>query len=548
MIAWMSYAALVGGIVAVGGLALERLAAAAGRPRRIAWLAALALAVVIPLAGGWSSPAPPVVEAAVPQPPATGEALAGDLRSAFPALPVPGGPATGRVAALVWGAGSLAALAVMVGVLVLVARGRHRWERTRVLGTDVYLSRRFGPALVGVARPAVVIPEWVVKLEPGARDAIIRHENEHARAGDHLVLLCGGLVAAAFPWSPAIWWMYRRLRAAVELDCDQRVLASGIGVADYGDVLLDAGCRSRGRWGFSPAMGQPETLLERRLRTMNQTGRKLSGLYAALLSAVAVGALAAACDTPVPTEFREAVEEVISDESLKGDVAGLRTSRPLVYLDGVRVPWWPEPGRGETGGFADPLGKLRPEDIERIEVIKGPEAREIYGEEAAFGVIQVFTKGAADDTGAVDGPSGKEIVVSGYAGQEPKIELVAARGKRRGIVVTNPESDEERFIVEDLAVVSSVENLVVTGQVRVMKRDSDWDRWLAEKAVRDAPPGSKPVIYIDGVRVDGGAALIAFHPALAAENIERIEVIKGEAAKEEYGEEGANGVIRIITK
>ena len=56
MIAWMLYAALVGAIVAVGGLALERLAAAMGRPRRVAWLAALTLAVAIPLAGIWRPP------------------------------------------------------------------------------------------------------------------------------------------------------------------------------------------------------------------------------------------------------------------------------------------------------------------------------------------------------------------------------------------------------------------------------------------------------------------------------------------------------------
>ena len=35
MLAWMVYAALVGGIVAVGGLAMEKLAAAMGRLRSL---------------------------------------------------------------------------------------------------------------------------------------------------------------------------------------------------------------------------------------------------------------------------------------------------------------------------------------------------------------------------------------------------------------------------------------------------------------------------------------------------------------------------------
>ena len=210
---------------------------------------------------------------------------------------------------------------------------------------------------------------------------------------------------------------------------------------------------------------------------------------------------------------------------------------------GSGCPGGPEPGDGDTGGFADPLSRLEPEDIESIEVIKPADATEMYGEEAAGGVIQVFTKGAADDTGAVDGPSGKEIVVSGHDGEEEW-------GWMRGLScchLTNPEADEKHLIGEDLAV-PPVENLVVAGEVTVMERASDWDGWLAENAVGNGSPGSRPVIYINGVRVDGGAALIASHPALAAGNIGRIEVIEGEAAKEKYGEEGANGVILIITR
>ena len=397
MIAWMVYAAVVGGVVAVGGWACERLSASAGRPRRIAWLAALTVAVVVPLTGGWRKPAAPVVETGAAEPPAIAGAVVGDLWSAIPALPVPDGVNSGRIAALLWGAGSLASLAVLGGVLVLVARGRRRWERRWVDGADIFVSRRFGPALVGVTKPEVVVPAWVLGLEPGARTAIIRHEAEHARARDHLGLLYGGLVVAAFPWNPAIWWMCRRLRAAVELDCDQRVLASGIGVADYGDVLLDAGSRCHGWWGFSPAMGQPRSLLERRLKTMSETRKKLSGGYATLLVAVAVGALVVACDTPVPKGVEPEAELIVVPPDRKllesGQVkdwewfsetvvANPRPGlRPVIYVDGVRLD------DGESG-----LAGLDPERIDRIEVIKGEAARERYGKEAANGVILIFTK------------------------------------------------------------------------------------------------------------------------------------------------------------
>ena len=402
MIAWMAYAALVGAIVAAGGMAMEQLAAAMGRPRRIAWLAALALGIAISLAGGWGDPvAAPVEEAAAPESEPTGRSVAGDLWRAVPAVPVPRDGTASRVALLAWGAGSLAAMAVLAGVLAVVARGRRRWERRRVLGADLYVSRRFGPALVGVARPRVVIPRWVTELEPGARDAIIRHELEHARAGDHLALLYGGLVAAAFPWSPAIWWMYRRLRAAVELDCDQRVLASGIGVADYGDVLLGAGARARGRWGFAPAMGQPRTLLERRLKTMSEKRRRLNAGRAALLVAAAAGSVALACGTPVPMEVREAFEEVRAEDAAQGAdrvevFLGAKAfgmgPEPILFVDGVRVRAETDLPESASDWFGGSIPD--PDDIERVKMLRGPAATKLYGEEAAGGVIEIFTKDA----------------------------------------------------------------------------------------------------------------------------------------------------------
>jgi TonB-dependent starch-binding outer membrane protein SusC len=68
---------------------------------------------------------------------------------------------------------------------------------------------------------------------------------------------------------------------------------------------------------------------------------------------------------------------------------------------------------------------------------------------------------------------------------------------------------------------------------------------------------SDPVIYIDGVRVDGshdrGAEWIGGqHPSrlqdISPQDIERIEIVKGAAASTLYGTQGANGVIQIFTR
>jgi TonB-dependent SusC/RagA subfamily outer membrane receptor len=71
---------------------------------------------------------------------------------------------------------------------------------------------------------------------------------------------------------------------------------------------------------------------------------------------------------------------------------------PLIYIDGVRVNNAVGTGPGQNGygsQNADEGGRLddiSPQDIESIEIIKGPAAATIYGTEAANGVIQIITK------------------------------------------------------------------------------------------------------------------------------------------------------------
>jgi len=78
------------------------------------------------------------------------------------------------------------------------------------------------------------------------------------------------------------------------------------------------------------------------------------------------------------------------------------SSEPIVYIDGVRVN--NASGQGINGANASSFGAqgsssltsrlddINPDDIESIEVIRGPAAATIYGTEAANGVIQILTK------------------------------------------------------------------------------------------------------------------------------------------------------------
>src|SRR6266487_6960503 len=63
------------------------------------------------------------------------------------------------------------------------------------------------------------------------------------------------------PWNPALWWQVRRLRLAVEIDCDGRVLARGGTPPEYFELLLQVG-RRRARFALAvPALGEPASFL-----------------------------------------------------------------------------------------------------------------------------------------------------------------------------------------------------------------------------------------------------------------------------------------------
>jgi TonB-dependent starch-binding outer membrane protein SusC len=83
---------------------------------------------------------------------------------------------------------------------------------------------------------------------------------------------------------------------------------------------------------------------------------------------------------------------------IRGASSLLGGNQPIFYVDGVRV------STSRMGNFlasccssdnqqnANLLSMINPDDIESIEVIKGPAAATLYGAEAAAGVIQIITK------------------------------------------------------------------------------------------------------------------------------------------------------------
>src|SRR5579864_5346038 len=73
-------------------------------------------------------------------------------------------------------------------------------------------------------------------------------------------------------------------------------------------------------------------------------------------------------------------------------------SEPLIYIDGVRVDNAFADAGGVTAVGIDGryppsrINDINPDEIESIEIIKGPAAATLYGTEASNGVINIITK------------------------------------------------------------------------------------------------------------------------------------------------------------
>src|SRR5207253_904071 len=100
-----------------------------------------------------------------------------------------------------------------------------------------------GPAVYGFLKPIILLPEWLLQAHSKERAAALAHEQSHVQAGDPALLLLGLFLVTLFPWNLPLWWQLRRLRFAIEVDCDARVLTRGMTPREYGSALLAIGER-----------------------------------------------------------------------------------------------------------------------------------------------------------------------------------------------------------------------------------------------------------------------------------------------------------------
>ncbi|MEJ7812865.1 MAG: M56 family metallopeptidase [Gemmatimonadaceae bacterium] len=302
IVTWMLFTLAIGLSLSAAAAAADRIASALGRPTRFVWLAVIVASAAWPcvaMLAGRGAPAPLGASSAALAPFTIGLGGVGDAiaRVSGGAL----GAQLGTILLVAWGALTTVLLVRLVRALRSFARQCVAWPARSIEGVRIRVSTDVGPAVLGLDPMEIVLPEWTLALDQPLRAMVLHHEEEHRLARDPYLLLAAATAVALMPWNAALWWQARRLRLAIETDCDARVLGAHPHPERYGLLLLTiAQRRAASASLFAPALSEPTSHLERRIIAMRRPLTPVSRLRLLKLGAAAVVAGAVACSVDAP--------------------------------------------------------------------------------------------------------------------------------------------------------------------------------------------------------------------------------------------------------
>jgi beta-lactamase regulating signal transducer with metallopeptidase domain len=302
ILAIVGYGLMVGALAALAAWLAERAQMAFGRPRKHAWIGGIAAALLLPAL---------VISLREP-----GEGVASLLaftvhthvQGAAPAMMLPTAPPGGEVTvgslngwlAALWALTS----AILVGAYVFsawrLARRARSWSTSCVDSQHVSIAPDVGPAVFGWIRSRVVFPRWLTQAPEEVQRLALAHECEHLAARDPQILSVATLLGALLPWNLPLLWMLRRLRFAMEVDCDARVIQRGADANAYGLALLYVSERQSRAPITAIALIERTSQLEKRINFMFASPRKYPALLAGVCLALAGSCLYAAAQIQSP--------------------------------------------------------------------------------------------------------------------------------------------------------------------------------------------------------------------------------------------------------
>ena len=153
-----------------------------------------------------------------------------------------------------WALASAGVFAVLVLNGAYTSWQTRQWWMGSVAGVRVYIAPDAGPGVVGLLRPRIVIPQWLTETASACQELVIAHEEAHLARHDPQVLTLALFLLVVTPWNVPLWWQVHRLRRAIEVDCDERVIEKGLDPEKYRQMLTEVSRRPSAYMGIAAAM------------------------------------------------------------------------------------------------------------------------------------------------------------------------------------------------------------------------------------------------------------------------------------------------------
>lgn len=242
------------------------------------------------------------------------------------------------------------------------------------------------PVTFGFRKPVILLPPSLLG-NPDKMNLAVRHELMHICKNDFVTHLMVTFIKAQFWFHPVVHLLSKQLIDYREMRCDSFVLSDEtVSRKEYASLLLELLPMPNIDKQISVNMAQESSNLKLRVQMITQLKnhkpiplRSSLSIFAALLTGVV---LAMACtDMQAPAVFDNEELDLMTDV----DDTGERGYHQIMIFMGDAQ----QAERHQD--LLDQLGGLQPEHIESIDVLKGENAIDAYGERASEGVIVIQT-------------------------------------------------------------------------------------------------------------------------------------------------------------
>jgi hypothetical protein len=153
------------------------------------------------------------------------------------------------------------------------------------------------------------VPTWLTETPASHQAMVIAHEQAHLARHDPQVLTVALCLLVLMPWNLPLWWQLHRLRYAIEVDCDARVLERGLDTRQYGEMLIDVSQRPSVYIGAVAAMSESRSFLEERITIMVRNPARWGSVATILFGCLALTLVAVAAQVTPPNVSHSAGSE-----------------------------------------------------------------------------------------------------------------------------------------------------------------------------------------------------------------------------------------------